>query len=71
MTTWSNNPAEREIRMVKLRQKVSGCLRALTGAEHFASLRSYLATTAKNGVAALDALTQLVEGCPWMPATTW
>lgn len=39
---WDNNAAEREIRMPKLRQKVSGGMRTLTGAQHFAALRSYV-----------------------------
>jgi hypothetical protein len=43
--------------MVKIRQKVSGCLRTLTGAEQFCAIRSYLATIAKHGIDLLDALT--------------
>jgi transposase len=65
---WDNNAAEREIRMVKIRQKVSGCLRTLTGAHHFAAIRSYTATTAKHGLNLYDALTQLATGNPWLPA---
>ncbi|WP_436501715.1 IS66 family transposase [Actinokineospora sp. HUAS TT18] len=38
-----NNAAEREIRMIKLREKVSGCMRTLAGARDFAAIRSYLA----------------------------
>jgi transposase len=67
---FTNNAAEREIRMIRLRQKVSGCMRTLAGACQFAAIRSYLATTAKNGLNALDALVQLAQGQPWMPATT-
>jgi transposase len=62
-----NNGSERDIRMVKLRQKVSGCLRSLTGARQFCALRSYLSTTAKHGLTMLDALVQLAEGRPWLP----
>jgi transposase len=64
-----NNAAEREIRMIKIRQKVSGCLRTLAGAEQFCLIRSYLATTAKHGTGLMNALTQLAHGHPWLPAT--
>ncbi|MGB2950685.1 MAG: IS66 family transposase [Rhodococcus sp. (in: high G+C Gram-positive bacteria)] len=67
---FDNNAAEREIRMAKLRQKVSGGMRTLAGAEHFAALRSYLATTAKHGIDGLDALTRLATGNPWIPQST-
>ena len=66
---FDNNAAEREIRMVKLRQKVSGCLRTLTGAQQFCAIRSYLATAAKHGLNLLDALTRLAAGDPWLPET--
>lgn len=64
---FDNNAAEREIRMVKLRQKVSGCLRTLTGAKQFCAIRSYLATAVKHGVRFIDALTLLTLGQPWLP----
>ena len=66
---FDNNPAEREIRMGKLRIKVSGCMRSMTGAQAFCAIRSYLATTAKHGISMLDALTQAAAGTPWIPAT--
>jgi len=65
---FDNNAGEREIRMIKLRQKVSGCLRTLTGAEQFCAIRSYLATAMKHGINFFDALVTLAEGRPWMPA---
>lgn len=67
---FDNNAAEREIRMVRLREKVSGCLRTVAGAEDFASIRSYLATAAKHGMGFLHVLTELVQGRPWLPVTT-
>jgi transposase len=66
---FDNNPAEQTIRMPKLRIKVSGCMRTLTGAEHFAAIRSYTATAVRNGVGMLDALIQAATGNPWTPAT--
>lgn len=67
---FDNNPAERTIRMPKLRVKVSGSMRTLTGAEHFAAIRSYTATAARQGIDTLDALIQAATGNPWIPATT-
>lgn len=63
-----NNGSERDIRMIKLRQKVSGCLRTLTGAQHFCAIRSYLSTAAKHGQHFFDTLVLLAEGRPWLPA---
>ena len=62
-----NNGSERDIRMIKLRQKVSGCLRTLTGARQFCAIRSYLSTAAKHGQNFLGTLVMLAEGRPWMP----
>ena len=64
-----NNGSERDIRVIKLRQKVSGCLRTLTGAAQFCAIRSYLSTAAKHGRALFDALVMLTEGQPWLPET--
>jgi transposase len=61
-----NNGTERDIRMAKLRQKVSGCLRTLTGARQFCAIRSYLSTAAKHGLSFFDALVMLTEDHPWM-----
>jgi transposase len=66
---WDNNPAEQTIRMPKLRIKVSGCLRTLTGAEEFAAIRSYTATAARHGQNMLDVLIQAADHQPWIPVT--
>lgn len=66
---WDNNAAERTIRMPKLRIKVSGSLRTLTGAEEFAAIRSYTATALRNGQNMLDVLIQAADNNPWVLAT--
>ena len=65
-----NNGSERDIRMIKLRQKVSGCLRTLAGAQQFCAIRSYLSTAAKHGKHFFHTLVMLAEGhpWPWLPA---
>jgi hypothetical protein len=65
---FDNNQAERDLRMVKLQQKISGCWRTLAGAEAFLALRSYLSTARKHGRNPLAVLGQLFEGRPWLPA---
>jgi transposase len=66
---FTNNAAEQAIRMSKLRIKISGCMRSMAGAEEFCAIRSYLATAARHGVGALDALTTAFQGDPWIPQT--
>jgi hypothetical protein len=67
---FDNNAAEREIRMGKLRIKVSGCMRSMAGAQAFCAIRSYLSTAAKHGIGMLDALTRAAARTPWIPGTT-
>ena len=52
---------------MKLHRKISSCIRSQAGAERFAHVRSYLSTTRKHDIPAIDALTQLFDGQPWMP----
>jgi hypothetical protein len=59
-----NNGSERDIRMIKLRQKVSGCLRTLTGAKQFCNIRSYLSTATKHGKHFFEVLVMLTNGRP-------
>ena len=56
--------------MTKLRIKVPGCMRSMTGAEQFCAIRSYLATAARHGARPLDALIRAAGGQPWLPDTT-
>jgi transposase len=63
-----NNGSERDIRMIKLRQKVSGCLRSLSGAQQFCAIRSYISTGAKHGRNFFNTLVLLADGRPWLPA---
>jgi transposase len=64
---FDNNQAERDVRMLKVQQKVSGCFRSDWGAEAFARLRSYLSTLKKQGIALLAALETVVAGHPLSP----
>jgi transposase len=66
---FTNNEAERAIRMSKLRIKISGCMRSMTGAEEFCAIRSYPATAARHGISALDVLTSAFQCRPWIPGT--
>jgi transposase len=65
---FDNNQAERDLRMVKLQQKISGCWRTLAGAQAFLTVRSYVSTARKHGVDPLRALHQLFQGSTWLPA---
>jgi hypothetical protein len=67
---FDNNQAERDIRMVKLQQKISGSWRTLTGARNYCALRSYISTIRKHNYDVLSGLRQLVEGQAWLPGGT-
>lgn len=65
---FDNNLAERDLRMMKVKQKISGCFRTWAGAEVFAAVRSYLATARKQGVSMLRAACLAFAGTPFIPA---
>ena len=64
---FDNNLAERDLRMMKVQQKISGCFRAVAGAEAFCRLRSYVSTVRKHGSNVLAALEQVFNGTPFLP----
>lgn len=69
LVPFTNNLAERAVRMPKVKQKISGCFRSFDGAEHFTVIRSCLDTMKKQGHRMLDVLRRAFNGNPVQPAS--
>lgn len=64
---FDNNLAERDVRMVKVKQKISGAFRTQTGAETFCAIRSYISTVRKHGCNVINAIHDVLTGQPFIP----
>jgi len=62
LVPFTNNLGERDLRMVKVQQKISGCFRSMNGAKIFCMVRSYISACSKNNISATDALELLFKG---------
>jgi transposase len=67
---FDNNLAERDLRMMKVQQKISGTFRSKDGAEAFATVRSYISTIRKRGVNVMEAIASVFAGRPLLPAAS-
>ena len=61
---FDNNLAERDLRMMKVKQKISGCFRSQAGPPHFALIRTCISSARKQGHRAFDAIRATCDGKP-------
>jgi hypothetical protein len=64
---FENNQAERDVRMMKVQQKISGTFRSTQGAVSFCRIRGYISTVKKNGLSVIDAIMDAFSGKAFIP----
>jgi len=65
---FDNNLSERDIRMMKIQQKISGTFRSRYGADTLCRIRSYISTGRKNGMNVLETIKNVFDGNPFIPS---
>lgn len=64
LVPFDNNQAERDLRMIKAKTKISGCFRTKNGAQEYLDIMSYVSTAKKLGSNAYEAIKNAVIGTP-------
>ena len=68
LVPFTNNLAERDLRMIKVKEKISGCFASFKGAEIFNRIRGYISTIKKNNRSVLDEMRNALVGKYYMPS---